>query len=124
MCDVDRVVRIHQQADKVIHLLLIGFIDFFKRGKLRRVARMRADLNVSVPAVVQGEFEGTAHVEECGVVPAVRLPRFLGFHAADDVVSTGVFQRKASRHQCGNNHLVVVIGGQADACARQFRRLN
>ncbi len=123
MGHIDGIVRVHQQGDVVIHLLLIGIIELLKGSHVLHGPGLYANLLALVPAIGEHQLQGTAHVVERRVMPALRLPRFLGLHAADDIVVPGVLQGKASAQQRGDNDFIIVIRRQADACPRQICRL-
>ena len=85
---------------------------------------MHADKLALVHTVRKYEFERAAHVKERRIVPAFRLTSLLRLDAADNVILARILQGESSAHQRRDNHLVVVIGRQPYAGARQSCRMN
>ncbi len=124
MSHIDGIVRVHQQGNIVLHLLFVSVIKFLEAGHLLHSPGLDADLLPLVPSVREHQLQGTAHIVEGRVMPALRLAGLLGLHTADDIVLPGVLQGKPPAEQGGNDHLVIVISRKSYPCAGQIRRLH
>ncbi len=98
MGNIDGIVRIYQQLDHIIHLLLISIVKFFKIFHFFYRLSGCPHLYASVPAAGKYQFHRTAHIEERRIVPSFCLAGFLGFHAADDIVFPRILQSKPTVH--------------------------
>ncbi len=116
MGHINGIVCIYQQGDIVFLLLLVGIIELLKGGHVLHPACLYADLLSFIPSIGEYQFQGTAHIIEGCIMPSFRLPGLLGFHTTDDIVFPGVLQGKAPAQKGRNDHLIIVIGRQADAC--------
>ena len=57
-------------------------------------------------------------------MPAFRFSGFLRFHTADDVVSSGIFERQPPAHQRRDDHFVIIVSRQSDTGPCQLRRMD
>ena len=119
---IDRVVRIDQKRDIVIHLRLVGGEEFLIGPHLLHLAGVNADLLPLILSVGEDKLQGSAHIEKGSVVPSVRLARNLGFHAADNGVIPGILEGDSPVHQSRNDHFVIVVSGETDPCSGQISR--
>ncbi|CDA98150.1 unknown [Lachnospiraceae bacterium CAG:215] len=124
MCHIDRIVSIDKQFDRIIHLDLICMEKFLECFHLFHVAGLRSDLGAFVFSIGKYQFQRTAHIEECRVMPPLSLSCFLRFHASDDIVVSRVLQRQSAADKRRYNHLVIVICRKPDSGTRQLCRLD
>ena len=120
MSHINGIVRIDKQLDGIIHLHLVCMIEFLESLHLLHIACLRADLYAFVHAVGKYQFQRTAHIEKCGVMPAFGLACFLRLHTADDVVLPGILQCQPTAYQGRNDDFIIVICRQPDPCTCQF----
>ena len=123
MCHVNGIIRIYQQGNIIIHLLLIGIIELIKSGHVLHSTGLYTDFLTLVPSVGEYQFQRAAHIIECRIMPAFRLTGFLRLHTADNIIFPGILQCQSPAHQGRNNHFVIIIGRKPDTRPGQIRRL-
>ena len=114
---VHGVVGLGHHLNEELLLGLEGVVELLEGGHLQNVHGLGADLLALVHTRGENKLQGTNHVEEGGVVPAVGLVAGGGLHATDDAVAAGILQGVAAGHHGGDDHLVVVEGGNAHTLA-------
>ena len=114
---VNGVVSLGHHLNEELLLCLVGVEELLEGGHLQHVHGLGADLLALVHARGEYKLQRTNHVEEGGVVPAVGLVAGGGLYATDDAVATGILKGVAAGHHGGNDHLVVVEGGNAHTLA-------
>ena len=124
MRHVDRIVGIDKQFDRIIHLDLICMEKFFKSFHLFHIAGLRSDLSAFVFSIGKYQFQRTAHIKECRVMPPLGLSCFLRFHAADDIVISRILQCQPAAYKRRYDHLVIIISRKSDSGTRQLCRLD
>lgn len=97
MSHINAVIRIHHQADEIIHLGLVCIVKLIEACHLFHRHGLRSYLLSKVLTAGKYQFQRTKHIKEGGVMPAVGLAGSLGFHAADDVVASGLSFKETPR---------------------------
>ena len=110
---VNGVVGVDHQLDEVVHLRSVGLLKFLVGLHGRYVGSGGADLYALVHTAGEDHFQGTAHIEERGIVPTVRLCALLRLYATDDAIISRIFKSKPSCHNGRNNYFVVIVSRQA-----------
>ena len=115
---VDAVVLDHVVLQIVELLCLELVVELLPAAHFAQaLTGQRSETRAGIGAAVDGAFQHLHGVGEGGAVAAAALAGDGGLYAAHDAVAPGVIQRIAHRHHGGDDGLVIVEGGIADAGA-------
>ena len=124
MSHINGIVSIYKKGNAVIHLLFISVIKFLKGGHFCHITCRNPNQFPFIHSIGKYQFQRTAHVKECRIMPAVCFSGFLRFYASDNVILSGIFKRKSSVLKSRNDYFVIIISRKSDSCSGQLCRLD